>query len=56
MAIPKGLRKKIEAALKRAEAMKLQNNFFILKPTEKPIDIPEKSLVIQLTGYDDLNG
>lgn len=49
----KQIKKKIDAALKKVEELKSQNNYKILKPSEKAIDIPKKSLVVQLTDYDD---
>ena len=53
MALPKGLKKKIENALLAIERKKLKNNWFIFKKEDKVKDIPERSLVIILTPYEE---
>lgn len=55
MPIPRSMRKKIEQAIKAIEDRNNRNNYLILKPSQKPQDIPKLSLVIQLTGYDQIN-
>ena len=46
------MKKKVEQALKKLEAMKAMNNYFIFWEKEpQPQDIPQKSLVVQLTEY-----
>lgn len=51
MSIPKGLKKKIENAIKAYERKKLKNNYFITKEPDTLKDIPERSLVVVLTPY-----
>ncbi len=51
MAVPKGLKKKIENALLAIERKKLLNNWYLIKSPEKPSNIPERSLVVILTSY-----
>lgn len=53
MAIPKNLKKKIEAALAEVERRKLKNNYYILKPSDKLTDITTHSLVVRLTDYEE---
>ena len=52
MPIPKNLMKRIEQAIKKIEDAKMKNNFFVFRSGEKPKNIPDKSLVIELTRYE----
>ena len=49
----KAIKKKLEIALKKAEAMKLKNNYFVFWKGKEEEGIPDKSLVVILTEYDD---
>lgn len=53
MPIPRGLKKKIENALLAIERKKMLNNWYLTKAPNKLSNIPDKSLVVILTPYDE---
>jgi len=51
----KAIKRKLEIAIKKAESMKLKNNFFIFwKGKETEETVTDNSLVILLTEYEDI--
>ena len=53
MALPKGLKKKLQQAIQAQQRRLARNNYFVTKEPSKLTDIPERSLVVVLTPYDD---
>ena len=47
------LARKVEAALRKIEAMSLKDNYFVFWKGEEQKDIPDRSLVVILTKYEE---